>query len=223
MSAPRPAQDGSAAQPSLSVGEASAPPVVIAIDPSRRTNADLMVACRDLGYIGGGRTLDPTHGLGTFWRGWSPDGLVRTDIDPTKSPSASRGVDFRYMPWAPIFSAVVFDPPYKLNGTERPGADDRYGVNAPARWQDRMALILAGVRECARVVAPGGHLLVKCQDQVVSGSVVWQTDEVTRAAEGSGLSKVDRLEFLSYRPQPDGRRQVHARRNHSTLLVFRKP
>lgn len=65
-------------------------------------------------------------------------------------------------------------------------------------------------------------LIVKCQDQVVSGKVVWQTDIVTYAAGQVGMKKVDRLDFLTDpRPQPHTR-QILARRNYSTLLVFQK-
>lgn len=39
-----------------------------------------------------------------------------------------------------------------------------------------------------------------------------------------GGRKVDRFEYLKpFRPQPAGRRQISARRNYSTLLVFGKP
>jgi hypothetical protein len=77
---------------------------------------------------------------------------------------------------------------------------------------------------CTRVLAPKGYLLVKCQNQVCSGKVRWQVDAMSAVAEREGLEKVDQLEYLNTpRPQPGDRRQVHARRNHSTLLVFRKP
>lgn len=187
-----------------------------------QNNGEMIEDCARLGYLQiGWRVLDPTYGLGTFWKLWRPVALTACDLDKTKSPVGD-SVDFTALPWADrSFDAVVLDPPYKLNGTPDPAIDARYGTDTPTRWQDRMALIRAGITECARVLGDG-YLLLKCADQVCSGKVRWQTDEFTETARSCGLGKVDRLDFPSYRPQPDGRAQVHARRNTSTLLVFKR-
>lgn len=108
------------------------------------------------------------------------------------------------------------------SGTATASVDDRYGVDGYMPIAERHQLILDGLAECVRVLKVGGRLLVKVQDQVASGRVWWQTDLVTRAAEERGCRKVDALLFLGGRSQPKGRRQVHARRNYSTLLVFVK-
>lgn len=190
------------------------------------TNGHLIEACAKLGYLDVNHfTLDPTFGLGTFWKLWQPTRLVRCDLDPEKSPDRPFGADFTDLPFnTGSFASVVFDPPYKLNGTpSRP--DERYGVAEPARWQDRIQLILRGLDECARVYNGRngrGCLLVKCQDQVVSGKVRWQTHLVIEHAERLGLGLVDRFDLLGGRAQPDGRTQCHARRNASTLLVFKR-
>lgn len=188
------------------------------------TNGHLIADVARLGYLQAERlTLDPTYGLGTWWTQWRPRRLVASDLDPEKSPCGS-SVDVTALPHHDeTFDAVTFDPPYKLNGTPTAQVDERYGVGGIYTSRaDRHQLILAGLDECARVLAAGGHLLVKCQDQVNGGRVRWQTDMVTQRAEAIGLEKVDVLHHLGYRPQPPGRRQEHARRNHSTLLVFRK-
>lgn len=189
-------------------------------------NGALIADVARLGYLDG-RVLDCTFGYGTFWRDWQPGLLVRWDLDPAKSPDCLDGVDFTRLPVGDrSFDAVVFDPPYKLNGRPDAAVDERYGVHEVSRWQDRMALMRAGLVECCRVARL--HVLVKCQDQVCSGRVRWQTDEMTDAARAQGFGKVDRFDFETYRPQPgsnpDGspRRQVHARRNTSSLLVFRR-
>jgi len=200
---------------------------VMAID-KWSTNAALIADCARLGYLRPEwLTLDPTYGYGTFWEKWQPNPgyLVGTDLNPVKSMQPG-GVDFTDMPWSDgEFDAVVFDPPYKLNGTpsDTDGADERYGVGGPVYtdWRERMDLIRRGLTECARVLGDG-YLLLKCQDQVCSGKVRWQTVDFTNHAATLGLGLVDRFDFLSYRPQPAGRRQVHARRNASTLLVFKR-
>ena len=190
-----------------------------------RNNAELILDVRELGYLSDDQAiLDPTWGLGRFWTLWYPRGLVATDLDPEKSPTGEP-VDFTDLPWPEeTFDAVVLDPPYKLNGTGGSHPSDAgYGVaTSGVAWQARHALIRLGMSESVRVLKPSGVLLLKCQDQVCSGAVRWQTDEFTAHAETLGLRKIDRFDLATYRPQPAGRRQVHARRNTSTLLVFRK-
>lgn len=201
---------------------------ILAVDrwPS---NAALMEACRTLGYLGDGRrTLDATFGLGNFWTLWRPDGLVALDryvVTPPERRPVDLVADFTRLPFADrTFEDAVFDGPYKLNGTpsDTDGADTRYGVGGPVytRWQDRMTLLRQGLQSCAWVTSR--TLLVKCQDQVCSGRMRWQTTYLVEAAEAVGFGLVDRFDFLSYRAQPEGRRQVTARHNASQLLVFRR-
>lgn len=185
-----------------------------------RNNGELIADVARLGYITG-HVADLTYGHGQFWTHHRPDLLVAHDINPTKGD----GIDFRQLPEPDgTYHTVVFDPPYKLNGTPSLGDfDHRYGIEAPTRWQDRMTLIHDGLREAIRVTRIGGHILVKCQDQVVSGRIRWQTIEITRWASEAGAELVDRFDLLGkHRPQPTGRHQVHAQGRPSTLLVLRK-
>lgn len=188
------------------------------------TNGHLIADCARLGYLRKEWvTLDPTYGYGTFWNVWKPDALVGYDLDPEKNTHGAH--DFRDLPhtdgW---FDAVVFDPPYKLNGTpsDTDGIDERYGVDGPAyfRWQDRMELIRAGARECARV--SGRMLLVKCQDQVVSSKIRWQTKAVADEVEPLGFGLKARFDFLGGRAQPAGRKQINPKSCSSQLLVFER-
>lgn len=188
-------------------------------------NGDLIADVARLGYLDG-RILDCTYGYGTFWKAWRPADFVACDLDPAKSP-IGRSVDFTAMPFEDrSFDGVVFDPPYKLNGKPDDSIDERYGVHEMTRWRDRMALMRAGFSDSCRVARR--HVLAKCQDQVCSGKVRWQSYELTTLALTLGFGLVDRFDFETYRPQPeknpDGsdRRQVHARRNTSSLLVFRR-
>lgn len=185
------------------------------------TNGELIADVARLGWITDDLTvLDTTYGRGRFWTRYRPAQLVGVDIDPAKSLTGE-SVDFRCLPWPErAFDVVVFDPPYKLSGTPRLGDfDAAYGVDVPASWRDRMRLIAEGAAECARVARR--HLLVKCQDQVVSGQMRWQTDVVTEVVTARGFRKADRFDFVSGgRRQPEGRGQAHARHPASQLLVF---
>lgn len=186
------------------------------------TNAHLIEACHQLGYLNDDdHVLDPTYGKGTWWKRWRPNKLVASDLAPGLGDETN---DFRYLYWNDdTFDAIAFDPPYKLNGTPTPAVDTRYGVHVVAGWKDRHRLIRDGITELARVLRPGGILLLKCQDQVCGGKVRWQSHEFTRHAQILGLELLDELHMLAYRPQPEGRRQVHARRNYSTMLVLKGP
>jgi hypothetical protein len=186
------------------------------------TNGHLIADVARLGYLRPEWvTLDPTYGYGTFWQQWQPNNLLRCDIDPTKAPDCT--VDFTDLPLMDrAFDAVVFDPPYKLNGnpSNTGGMDERFGVHEHRTWQERMALIRAGAVECARVADK--MLLVKCQDQVVSGKIRWQSRAICDVVEPLGFGLRDRFEYLSRREQPGGRRQLTARRCSSQLLVFER-
>lgn len=188
------------------------------------TNGHLIADCARLGYLRDtDLILDPTYGYGTFWKVWKPSSLVACDLDEAKSP-IGHSVDFTALPFAHLgFDAVVFDPPYKLTGTPQDtgGMDERFGVDQPSvRWQDRMALIRAGAAECARVCER--TLLVKCQDQVVSSKIRWQTLAVIETLAPLGFGLRDRFDFLSYRAQPAERAQKNAHRGSSQMLVFER-
>ena len=179
------------------------------------TNSALIADCERLGYIKG-KVLDPTYGLGNFYKEFRPARLVAGDLI---TESMVR-LDFTKLPFAnKVFDTVIYDPPYKLNGTPTDYVDTRYGVGSYTRWQDRMALMIQGQVECARVVAKGGFLLTKCMDQVVSGKVRFQSDVLSNVCP---LEKVDELLFLTNPREQPHARQIHSRRNYSHLLVFQR-
>ena len=127
------------------------------------------------------------------------------------------------------FDAVAFDPPYVCVGgretTTIRGMHDAYGMgDTPTTPQGVQDDINAGLVECFRVVKKGGIVLVKVQSYITSGKLWPGTFLTWRWAEEVGFDLVDHLNHISgARPQPAGRRQVHARRNQSDLLVLRRP
>lgn len=186
-----------------------------------RTNGDLIAALVELGYLKfGDRVLDPTFGRGRWWTTYWPDDLTTHDIAIDK-------VDFRDLPYAAgTFDVVAYDPPYVSVGgrttTTIPDFHDRYGMtDAPTSPAALQLLINAGLSECMRVT--NNYVFVKCQDYISSGKLWLGTHWTLTHALSIGLECVDRLEHItSPRPQPPGRRQVHARRNLSTMFVFQK-
>src|SRR3990167_256375 len=196
------------------------------------TNADLFPDVLALYVPKGSRVLDMTYGKGVFWRkvneaDWD---LVRNDI------ASDRGEyhdDFRHIQWLDAsFDAVVLDPPYiyhsgavhKEGGMHTDYRNDEravagvYGVPAvDAMFQD-------GMIEAYRLLRPLGILLVKCMDQIVGSKQVWQHITLIGMAEKLGYT-VEDLFVLVLNGALIMRwgHQVHARKNHSYFLVFRKP
>lgn len=184
-----------------------------------KTNAELIFDVASLYLDRNMEAADLTYGRGNWWTKWKPASLVKHDKYTVD------GVDFRDLPEEDeTYDLVALDPPYKLNGTPELGDfDDRYGTDRVMTWQEKHRRIRHGIVEGARVLRKGGILLLKCQDQVCSGAIRWQTDEFTVCAEKVGLKKIDRFDMTGGgRKQPPGRRQVHAHGRPSTLLVFQK-
>jgi hypothetical protein len=190
----------------------------------------LLAQAARLGYLGGpgDAVLDVTYGRGKWWTRYRPANLIAHDLSVD-------GVDFCQLPELDdiIVGAVCFDPPYITTGNRETSTKqdlyERYGLGAMKGWRAGRDLMEQGMKECARVLAPGGYLLVKCMDYVESAGKAWNYVHVVKTGEGLGLVLHDRFIHASGPgPQPtlnrDGspRRQVHAREVASFLCVFLK-
>lgn len=188
---------------------------ILAVD-QWRNNAEMIAGVADCGYLDRNwSTMDVTYGKGTFWKVFMPRRLIAHDRYTLD------GVDFRDLPHRRnSVEVVVFDPPYKLNGTPMlHEMDARYGTEEAMPIAVRHEMICDGLTECIRVARR--YVLLKCQDQVASGKVHWQTRIFADHGEECGARLVDAFILVGAgRQQPEGRSQVHARRNYSTLLVF---
>lgn len=203
------------------------------------SNAELIADVARLGYLRSTDVVfDPTWGTGAWWAMWRPERMVTRR-------RASDGSDFRSTSYPEAsFDAVAYDPPYVCPGGRSTSTitemHDRYGMNEGGcadpdfRTPDELQTIINdGLTEMARVVkpsrrrslhptAPNGVILMKCKDYVWSGQL-WPGTHLTLShALSLGLVLEDRLEHVG-RPGPQSqKRQVHARRNLSTLFVLRR-
>lgn len=188
-----------------------------AFDPDRRTNAQLMADCAQLGYLDDWPVLDLTYGKGNFWTLLPTIGVWANDLDPMLDTHFCE--DFTDTPWADrTWGATVLDPPYRMGGTpSTPDFDDAYGINEYRTHAQIRKLIEDGTREACRISA--GLTMVKVQDHVSSGVVQPQVNWVINAA--APYSKfVDSLHVIGGRGQPEGRKQKRARHGYSTLVVL---
>lgn len=210
------------------------------------TNAALIADVAELYLDPAMLAVDVTYGLGRWWDQWRPDTLIRHGLaSPAEPDHYDDGVDYRALPEpAGTYDLAAFDPPYVTTGgrSTQGGAGAelaaRYGMSSSAMSPaDNQANTEAGLAELSRVLRTStrrqepttGLALVKVQDYVTSGRIFDAVHRTTVAALDLGFIVLDRLELVtSGGPQPtvnrDGtpRRQVHARRNHSTMLVLVK-
>lgn len=184
------------------------------------TNAELIADCHRLGYVkDSDRVLDATYGRGIWWKQWKPAALTTHTDDFLQLPYPDRS-----------FDAATYDPPYVSVGGRKTSTlddfNDRYGLHhTPSSPAALQIVINDGLSAVSAKVKPRGVVLVKCMDYVSSGRLWLGTHyTLTHALNTLNMEVVDRLEHVGRpRPQPSGRRQVHARRNLSTLFVLRNP
>lgn len=184
------------------------------------SNADLMAAVAP--YYLQGAVCDVTYGTGGWWQRLRPEIFVAHDLDPSKGD----GVDFTALPEPDdTYDAVTFDPPYIPQGgyetSTAPQFVGRFGLTSRSRsalW----GLIGGGMAECARVLKPGGFLLVKCMDFVNGGAFHLGHRKVLDLADDLDLVCHDLIVHHTG-SGPGGHNifdPVRARRHHSYLVVL---
>lgn len=200
------------------------------------TNADLFPDALSLHVPLGSTVADVTYGCGVFWRNVPADAyrLLPSDL--------KTGTDCRSLPYKDgSLDAVVLDPPYMegfYRETSRAGSgshsalSSRYSSgregasdpSAPKHQAAVLAFYLDAAREAARVLRPGGTLLVKCQDAVSAGKQHLTHVDIINEARTLGLVPRDLFVLVRTNAPASSRilRQVHARKAHSYLLVFAK-
>lgn len=177
----------------------------------------------------GSLVADVTYGKGVFWKDVSADAY---DLRPT---DLRTGVDCRKLPYGDTtMDCVVFDPPYMHtpggtahqnhqnfelyyynNGTE----------NGSKKYHEAVLdLYFRGAREAHRVLKPEGIYIVKCQDEVCANQQRLTHVEIIDELTTMGFAVEDLFVVLRVNKPGVSRmlRQVHARKNHSYFLVFRK-
>lgn len=194
------------------------------------TNDDVFPHLLSLHVPKGSRIADVTYGRGVFWKKVNKKDyyLIATDL--------SSGTDFRKLPYRnESMDCVVIDPPY-MHTTGRNSHKghqnfERYYQNnakpvpsGPKYHEAVLHLYYEGAREAFRVLRSEGVLIVKCQDEVCSNRQRLTHVEIINELDEMGFYCMDLFVLVRNGLPGVSRllRQVHARKNHSYFLVFRK-
>jgi tRNA G10 N-methylase Trm11 len=178
----------------------------------------------------GSKVADITYGRGVFWRKVQKDHyrILATDINT--------GVNCRSLPYENgDLDCVVFDPPYMHTpgGTahvNHQNYESYYGNNIASNGSGKkyheavLDLYFQTAKEVARVLKPEGMFVVKCMDEVCANQQRLTHVELINEFCNYGFVVEDLFVLLRNNRPGVSRvlRQVHARKNHSYFIVFRK-
>lgn len=181
-------------------------------------------------YVAPGSCVaDTTYGKGVFWKRIpeSTYRLLATDLQG--------GTDARNLPYDDqSIDCIVFDPPYMHTpgGSTHVGHqnyEDYYRNNqtngTTKKYHEAVLdLYFTAATEARRVLREEGIYIVKCQDEVCANKQRLTHVEIINELAASGFVVEDIFIVLRTNRPGVSRmiRQLHARKNHSYFLVFRK-
>jgi len=194
------------------------------------TNDGLFPQILSLHVPKGSRVADVTFGRGVFWK------KVNKELYSILPSDLKSGIDFRKLPYPnSSLDCVVIDPPY-MHSTGRKAHQGHQNFenyyqnnakplqNGPKYHEAVLQLYYDGAKEAFRVLRDEGIFIIKCQDEVCAN-----TQRLTHVEIINEMSKLSfyclDLFILIRNGLPGVSRlikQVHARKNHSYFLVFRK-
>lgn len=194
------------------------------------TNEDVFPHVISLYVRPGSVVADVTYGNGVFWKKVPKDRyrLLTTDL--------ANGVDCRRLPYqTTTIDCVVFDPPYMHTpgGTahvNHQNYESYYRNNVVANGSGKkyheavLDLYFKAAYEAYRVLRDEGTYIVKCGDEVCANQQRLTHVELINELSKNGFVVEDLFVLLRNNRPGVSRviRQVHARKNHSYFLVFRK-
>jgi len=198
--------------------DSSSSPVLSALAGN---NADLMFEVSRLWILPEDRVLDVTYGRGAFWSRLPHLSVQKHDL-------ALDGVDCRKLPEENFsVDVLVLDPPYRpTHGSqnfESNGLASAYqlGTQSLDTINDVLDLYTEALREAARVVKPGGRVLVKCQDMSYGHRLHLVSLDILRSMVAAGFDFADQFILLNQSRLTSSKwqKQERARRSHSVLWV----
>jgi hypothetical protein len=180
----------------------------------------------------GSRVADVTFGKGVFWAH-----VPRQDyqILATDLRHGTYGTDCRSLPYKDSsIDCVVFDPPYMHTARTAHVGHQRFEENyrnnasqngSSKKYHDAVVeLYCQAADEAHRVLKNEGIYIVKCADEVCSNEQRLTHVELINELLTKGFVTEDLFVLMRNNKPGVSRaiRQVHARKNHSYFVVFRK-
>lgn len=195
------------------------------------SNNELFPHVLGLYVLAGSTVADVTYGKGVFWKDIPARQykMLATDLQT--------GTDCRQLPYGDgTLDALVFDPPYMhtpggtahVNHQNYEGyyANNSAGNGTTKKYHDAvLELYFQTAVEALRVLRQDGIFIVKCQDEVCANQQRLTHVEIINEYSQRGFIIEDLFVLMRTNKPGVSRmlRQVHARKNHSYFLVFRKP
>jgi len=178
----------------------------------------------------GSNIADVTYGKGVFWRN------VPSKLYKLHATDAQNGVDCRKLPYKDMMmDVVVLDPPYMHTpgGTAHNGHqnyENYYKNNVALNGSNKkyheavLDLYFKAGNEAYRILKTNGIFIVKCADEVCANQQRLTHVELINEYSSKGFIVEDLFVLLRLNKPGVSRmiRQIHARKNHSYFLVFRK-
>ena len=203
-----------------------------------RNNEEIFTLILSLYVPVGAEIADVTYGKGVFWKKVNQADYILHFSD------IKTGVDCRNLPYKnQSMDCVVIDPPY-MEGFYRRNNDHLAGngtfssfreaysdgsiyeqkTGAPKYHDAVLDMYYSAGYEAMRVLKTNGILIIKCQDEVSANKQHLTHVEIINEYTKHGLVVEDLFVMIrNNKPNISTlKKQVHARKNHSYFLVFRK-
>lgn len=188
--------------------------------------------------------LDCTWGRGSIWRNllWGGAGtaippflrmldpraalfdcrVVRSDLQSPGDVAVDVAADYLRLPFRPgVFDVVVWDPPHTADGGKNGVMGGRYGTQKGGGLKTQIPAFLS---EGARVLRPGGAVLVKLVNGVHDGRFHNWARAFLNAAESVGLEQIDEAMVVRRNriSDPRWKQVLHLRGAHVYWLAVQK-
>lgn len=167
---------------------------------------------------------DVTFGSGCFYK----KGITRPafcfDLAPRVEVPGVIAADVCRLPLQNgCLGSVMFDPPFLIKTGPGAKLKERFGCQV-GNMRDLWGFYFLAMKEIHRVLVPGGWLVFKCQDGVLSGVNHFTHLVVCEWGVKLGFQPVDLFILLAKHrmTDPNHKVQKHARKFHSYFWVFKR-
>lgn len=174
--------------------------------------------------------LDCTYSKGVFWQKL-PQPLHKTDLYPKTNNVVK--ADASNLPFGDeMLSNIMFDPPFIIGGKNYNNVSPNSCVMAKrfesfVSFEELKTMYSGAIKECYRILKPGGYLVVKCQDVVADGKNHFIHCWIMATALDIGFHAKDLFLLVNKNrinsfSDKKWKKQRHARKYHSYFWVFEK-